>query len=155
MSCSDLSSGPLCDPWQGPNFGMSATLHDAWPMNWLKPYSTSHLHTSAWCKSLISFYAHFASLRCCATFKCNDWGEHCLLLYVPSVHLLITCTCCRIQIKSTPFHDCDTPDENFFSSPHFGSHDMLKISSGMAVESHILTTIGVKIIVAVHCWSDN
>jgi len=62
---------------------------------------------------------------------------------------------CRIQIKSTPFRDRDTPDENFFSSPHFGSRDMVKISSGMAVESHILTTIGVKIIAAVRRWSEN
>jgi len=59
---------------------------------------------------------------------------------------------CRIQIKSTPFRDHDTPDENFFSSPYFGSRDMVKISS---VESHMLTTIGVKIIAAVRRWSEN
>ena len=40
VSRSDLSSGPLRDPWQGPNFGTSGTLRDAWPTNWLKPYST-------------------------------------------------------------------------------------------------------------------
>ena len=45
--------------------------------------------------------------------------------------------------------------ENFFSSPHSGSRDMVKISSGMAVESHILTMIGVKIIAAVRHWSKN
>jgi hypothetical protein len=33
---------------------------------------TSRLHTSAWCESLISFYARFANLRRCATFECDD-----------------------------------------------------------------------------------
>ena len=47
MSCSDLSSGPLCDPWQGLNFSTSGTLHDAWLTNWLKPYSSSDLCISA------------------------------------------------------------------------------------------------------------
>jgi len=35
---------------------------------------TSHLHTSAWYEPLISFYAHFVSLRFCAILECDDWA---------------------------------------------------------------------------------
>ena len=38
-------------------------------------------------------------------------------------------------------HDCDTPDEIFFSSPYFRSCDMAKISSVIAVELYILYQI--------------
>ena len=62
---------------------------------------------------------------------------------------------CRIQIKSTPLRDRDTPDEIFFSSLHFGSRDMAKISSVIAIELYILTMFGVKLIVAVHRQSQN
>jgi len=58
---------------------------------------------------------------------------------------------CRIQIKLTPLHDCDMPDEIFFSSLHFGSHDMAKISSVIAIELYILVMFGVKFIAVVHC----
>ena len=42
VKCHIQTLGPLCDLWQEPNFGMSSTLHDPWPMNWLKPYSICH-----------------------------------------------------------------------------------------------------------------
>ena len=58
---------------------------------------------------------------------------------------------CRIQIKSTPLRDRDTPDKIFFSSLHFGSCDMAKISSVIAIEFYILAMFGVKFIAAVHC----
>ena len=55
---------------------------------------------------------------------------------------------CRIQIKSTPLRDRDTPDEIFFSSLHFGSRDIAKISSVIAIELYILAMFGVKFIAA-------
>jgi hypothetical protein len=39
--------------------------------------------------------------------------------------------------------DCDMSDENFFSSPCFGSCDMVKILSVVAVELYILAPFGV------------
>ena len=62
---------------------------------------------------------------------------------------------CRIQIKSTPLRDRDTPDEILFSSPRFGSCDMVKISSVVAVEQYILVVIGLKFIAAYRYWSEN
>src|ERR1700683_554205 len=62
---------------------------------------------------------------------------------------------CRIQIKSTPLCDCDTPDEILFLSPRFGSCDMVKISSVVPAEQYILVVIGLKFIGAYRRWSEN
>jgi hypothetical protein len=52
----------------------------------------------------------------------------------------------------TPLCDCDMPDEIFFLSPCFGSCDIVKISSVIAVELHtFLVLFGVKFIVGVCC----
>ena len=48
-----------------------------------------------------------------------------------------------------PLCDHDTPDEIFFSSPYFGSRNMVKILSVMAVEVYILEMFGVKFIAVV------
>src|ERR1700677_2118800 len=53
-----------------------------------------------------------------------------------------------VEFKSNqhPFRDCDTLDEIWFSSPHFGSCDTVKIPSVVPVEQYILVVIGLKFI---------
>jgi hypothetical protein len=56
---------------------------------------------------------------------------------------------CRIQFKSTPLRDRDMPDEIFLSSPCFGSCDIVKISSVIAVELYTLALFGVGFVAGV------
>jgi len=49
---------------------------------------------------------------------------------------------CTILIDSSPLSDCDTPDKIVISSPCFGSHDRVQISSGAAWYLDILTSFG-------------
>ena len=54
-----------------------------------------------------------------------------------------------VEFKLSPLCDCDMPDENFFSSPCFGSCDIVKFLSVIAVELYTLVLFGVKFIVGV------
>jgi hypothetical protein len=49
---------------------------------------------------------------------------------------------CRIQIKFTPLHDHDAPDENFRSSPCLEDRDKGKILSDMSTCSAFLPMFG-------------
>jgi hypothetical protein len=65
VTVQNLSSVPIRDAWQGPNFSTSGTLHGMWLTNWFEFYSSMWL--------LDQF------LVSCIWLECSDTGSHHLL----------------------------------------------------------------------------